>query len=86
MGLNKLGRYGHRGYLIKVVAMALAEEVTREPPSIHGLLIIMSKASEKGKGWELHVRGKLHVTDTVRTTGPARKRYFFTPAILVTTT
>ena len=30
MGLYKLERYGHGGYLIKVVVMALAEEVTRE--------------------------------------------------------
>jgi hypothetical protein len=36
-GYDKLGRYGHGGYLIKVVAMALAEEVTREPSPIHGL-------------------------------------------------
>jgi hypothetical protein len=27
-------RYGHGGYLIKVVVMALAEEVTREPSPI----------------------------------------------------
>jgi hypothetical protein len=30
MGLNKLERYSHGGYLIKVVVMALAGEVTRE--------------------------------------------------------
>jgi len=30
MGLYKLERYGHGGYLIKVVVMALAGEVTRE--------------------------------------------------------
>jgi hypothetical protein len=34
MGLYKLERYGHGGYLIKVVVMALAEEVTREPSPI----------------------------------------------------
>jgi len=30
MGLYKLERYSHEGYLIKVVAMALAGEVARE--------------------------------------------------------
>ena len=30
MGLYKLERYSHGGYLIKVVVMALAGEVTRE--------------------------------------------------------
>jgi hypothetical protein len=30
MGLYKLERYSHEGYLIKVVVMALAREVTRE--------------------------------------------------------
>ena len=30
MGLYKLKRYSHEGYLIKVVVMALAGEVTRE--------------------------------------------------------
>jgi hypothetical protein len=30
----ELERYGHGGYLIKVVVMALAEEVTREPSPI----------------------------------------------------
>ncbi len=30
MGLYKLERYCHKGYLIKVVAMALAGEVARE--------------------------------------------------------
>jgi hypothetical protein len=52
MGLNKLERYSHGGYLIKVVVMALAGEVTRElSPIRHGLIIIMrSKASGKGKG------------------------------------
>ncbi len=30
MGLYKLERYSHEGYLIKVVVMALAGEVTRE--------------------------------------------------------
>ena len=34
MGLNKLERYSHGGYLIKVVVMALAEEVTQELSSI----------------------------------------------------
>ncbi len=33
-GSDKLERYGHGGYLIKVVVMALAEEVTREPSPI----------------------------------------------------
>jgi hypothetical protein len=31
---GKVERYGHGGYLIKVVVMALAEEVTREPSPI----------------------------------------------------
>jgi hypothetical protein len=30
MGLYKLERYGHEGYLIKVVVMALAGEVARK--------------------------------------------------------
>ena len=30
MGLNKLERYSHGGYLIKVVVMAVAGEVARE--------------------------------------------------------
>ena len=30
IGLYKLESYSHRGYLIKVVAMALAREVTQE--------------------------------------------------------
>ncbi len=30
MGLYKLERYGHKGYLIKVVVMALAGEVTQK--------------------------------------------------------
>ena len=31
---RRVERYGHEGYLIKVVVMALAEEVTREPSPI----------------------------------------------------
>jgi len=30
MGLYKLERYSHKGYLIKVVEMALAGEITQE--------------------------------------------------------
>jgi hypothetical protein len=42
MGLNKLERYSHGGYLIKVVVMAVAGEVARElSPIRHGLIIIM---------------------------------------------
>jgi hypothetical protein len=52
MGLYKLERYSHEGYLIKVVVMASAGEVARElSPIGHGLIIIMrSKASGKGSG------------------------------------
>ena len=52
MGLNKMERYSHGGYLIKVVVMAVAGEVARE------LSPILSwsnnnydlKLAEKGKG------------------------------------
>ena len=43
MGLNKLERYSHEGYLIKVVVMAVAGRSLDmvEPNPIHGLIIIM---------------------------------------------
>ena len=58
MGLYKLERYSHEGYLIKVVVMALAGEVTRK------LSPILSwsnnnydlKLGEKARGQELHIR------------------------------
>ena len=57
MGLYKLERYSHEGYLIKVVVMALAGEVTRE------LSPILSwsynnydlKLGEKARRQELHI-------------------------------
>ncbi len=50
MGLNKLERYSHGGYLIKVVIMALAGEVLESSPLFcHGLITIMI-ASGEGKG------------------------------------
>jgi hypothetical protein len=73
MGLYKLERYSHEGYLIKVVVMALAGEVARELSPI-----MRSKASGKGKGmgWSREA----NVSDTpFETTGPARKRYFSLP-------
>jgi len=51
MGLYKLIRYSHEGYLIKVVAMALAGEVARELSPIRSWSNNnYSKASGKGKG------------------------------------
>jgi len=58
MGLYKLERYSHEGYLIKVVVMALAGEVTRK------LSPILSwsnnnynlKLGEKARGQEMHIR------------------------------
>ena len=58
MGLYKLERYSHEGYLINVVVMALAGEVTRK------LSPILSwsnnnydlKLGEKARGQELHIR------------------------------
>ena len=63
MGLYKLERYSHGGYLIKVVVMALAGEVTRE------LSPILSwsnnnydlKLGEKARGQELHIRSAVDV-------------------------
>ena len=56
-------RYSHKGYLIKVVVMALAGEVTRE------LSPILSwsnnnydlKLGEKARGQELHIRSAVDV-------------------------
>ena len=64
MGLYKLERYSHEGYLIKVVIMALAGEVTRElSPSIlswsnnnYNL-----KLGKKARGQELHIRSAVDV-------------------------
>ena len=58
-----LERYSHEGYLIKVVVMALAGEVTRE------LSPILSwsnkdydlKLGEKARGQELHIRSAVDV-------------------------
>jgi hypothetical protein len=63
MGLYKLERYSHEGYLIKVVVMALAGEVTRK------LSPILSwsnnnydlKLGEKARGQELHIRSAVDV-------------------------
>ena len=57
-GSDKLERYSHEGYLINVVVMALAGEVTRK------LSPILSwsnnnynlKLGEKARGQELHIR------------------------------
>jgi hypothetical protein len=63
MGLNKLERYSHGGYLIKVVAMAVAGEVTREPSPILSWsnnnydLKLGKKARERG----VHFRGGVGV-------------------------
>ena len=62
-GSVKLERYSHEGYLIKVVVMALAGEVTRE------LSPILSwsnnnydlKLGEKARGQELHIRSAVDV-------------------------
>ena len=52
MGLYKLERYRHEGYLIKVVEMALAREVTRELSPIWSWSNnnYDLKLTEKGKG------------------------------------
>jgi len=52
MGLYKLERYSHEGYLIKVVEMALAREVTRELSPIRSWSNnnYDLKLAEKGKG------------------------------------
>ena len=52
MGLYKLERYSHEGYLIKVVAMALAREVARELSPIRSWSNnnYDLKLGEKGKG------------------------------------
>jgi len=63
MGLYKLERYSHEGYLVKVVIMALAREVTRE------LSPILSwsnnnydlKLGVKARGQELHIRSAVNV-------------------------
>ena len=63
MGMYKLERYSRRGYLIKVVVMALAGEVTRK------LSPILSwsnnnydlKLGEKARGQELHIRSAVNV-------------------------
>ena len=52
MGLYKLERYSHEGYLIKVVIMALAGEITRELSPIRSWSNkdYDLKLGEKGKG------------------------------------
>ena len=60
---DKLERYSHEGYLINVVVMALAGEVTRK------LSPILSwsnnnydlKLGEKARGQELHIRSAVDV-------------------------
>jgi hypothetical protein len=62
-GSDKLERYSNEGYLIKVVAMAVAGEVTRE------LSPILSwsnnnydlKLGEKARGQELQIRSAVDV-------------------------
>ena len=52
MGLYKLKRYSHEGYLIKVVNMALAGEITRKLSPIRSWYNkdYDLKLGEKGKG------------------------------------
>jgi len=59
MGLYKLEGYSHEGYLIKVVKMALAGEVTRELSPIRSWSNnnYDLKLAEKGKGMRLASSG-----------------------------
>ncbi len=52
-----LERYSHKGYLIKVVVMALAGEITRELSPIWSWSNkdYDLKLGEKARGWELRV-------------------------------
>ena len=58
MGLNKLERYSHGGYLIKVAVRALAGEVTRELSPIRSWSNNKYdlKLAEKARERELQVR------------------------------
>ena len=63
MGLYKLERYSHEGYLIKVVIMALAGEVARELSPIRSWSNnnYDLKLGEKARGQELHIRSAVDV-------------------------
>ena len=63
MGLYKLERYSHEGYLIKVVVMALAGEVARELSPIRSWSNnnYDLKLGEKAREQELHIRSAVDV-------------------------
>jgi hypothetical protein len=74
MGLYKLERYSHEGYLIKVVVMALAGEVTREISPIRSWSNknYDLKLAEKGRARELQI-WEANVSDTPIDTTPLPK-------------
>jgi hypothetical protein len=80
MGLYKLERYSHEGYLIKVVVMALAGEVARELSPIRSWSN-NKKLGEKARGRELRVwEATSH--DTLPFARPAgAQKILFTPAV-----
>jgi hypothetical protein len=83
MGLYKLERYSHEGYLIKVVVMALAGEVARELSPIRSWSNnnYDLKLGEKARGRELRVwEATSH--DTFPFARPAgAQKILFTPAV-----
>jgi len=83
MGLYKLERYSHEGYLIKVVVMALAGEVARELSPIRSWYNnnYDLKLGEKARGRELRVwEATSH--DTFPFARPAgAQKILFTPAV-----
>jgi len=83
MGLCKLERYSHEGYLIKVVATALAREVTRELSPIRSWSNkdYDLKLAEKARERDLQVREATSV-DTFPFARPASaQKILFTPAV-----
>jgi len=81
MGLYKLERYSHEGYLIKVVVMALAGEVAREISPIWSWSINNNdlKLAEKARERECEFGKRCQLTRSLSHDRPARKRYFSLP-------
>ncbi len=80
-------RYSHEGYLIKVVVMALAGEITRE---LSPILAWSNnnydlKLGEKARGQELHIRERRGVLRTIcprnMTSETQIRKILFTPVI-----
>ena len=83
MGLYKLERYSHQGYLIKVVVMALAGEITRELSPIRSWSNkdYDLKLAEKARERELQV-WEVTSADTFPVARPAStQKILFTPTV-----